>query len=134
MGKPVYLALKRHKCSIVVGQAKNAEAALENRIKNLDLTTARAIEEDGYDKKRKDRLKEYFSSRKTNASGRRSRMSNTNEGDSVDQSREANDNDVQQSRNASEEIVQSRKSSKKSSKKSRRPSTSSTQQQSGSRK
>lgn len=68
MGKPVYLALKRHKNSIVVGDAKNAEIANKNKSRNLELIEIRIQEEVAYEEKKKDRLKEYMLVRRKSSS------------------------------------------------------------------
>lgn len=60
MGKPVYLAVKRHKKSIVVGKKQNAELASTNKMKNLDLIVATGQEEARYDKRKTEKYKEYL--------------------------------------------------------------------------
>lgn len=63
MGNPVYLPKKRHKASIVVGNANNAQLACENKTKNLTLCLAEEDEINTYTSKKTIRLKEYYAKR-----------------------------------------------------------------------
>lgn len=58
LGDPVYLALKRHKGSIVVGASGNAELANQNKLTNLQATRPRSREYLQYEQRKKRCLEE----------------------------------------------------------------------------